>query len=155
MFIRHILVPVDFSPRSRPALDYAFGLAELSGATVEVLHVVPAPSEARVAVDAYLGRPLPEVPELALLEARDRLRDTLETCQRRGVVPSLQVEVGDAAATIVRMASERAADVVVLATRGHRGAAELILGSVAQRVIATAACPIVTLGEHAIRARTH
>jgi nucleotide-binding universal stress UspA family protein len=155
MFIRHILVPVDFSPRSLPALDYAFGVAELSGATVHVLHVVPAPSEIRVAVDAYLDRPLPHASPLSILDAREQLRETLDTCQRRGIVPYLAVEVGDPAAAIVRMAGESSSDLIILGTRGHRGAAELILGSVAHRVITTAPCPVVTLGEHAIRARAH
>jgi nucleotide-binding universal stress UspA family protein len=149
MFIRRILVPVDFSARARPALDYALALAELAAAAVEVLHVLPPPSEARVAVDAYLGRPLPRVSSLFLADARRQLGDAVAGCDRRGIAPRLHVEVGDAAATIVRLASELAADLIVMATRGHRGAAELLLGSVAHRVITTAACPVVTLGRHA------
>jgi nucleotide-binding universal stress UspA family protein len=66
-------------------------------------------------------------------------------------VPCLHVEVGDPAATVVRLAAELPADLVVVATRGHRGAAELLLGSVAHRIITTARCPVVTLGEHAGR----
>jgi nucleotide-binding universal stress UspA family protein len=151
MFMRHILVPIDFSPRSRPALEYAFRLAELTGAAVDVIHVVAPPSEVRVAVDAYLGRPLPQASTVSLVDARDRLQETVDQCERRGIVPSLRVEVGEPAATIVRLACETPADVVLIATRGHRGVAEVLLGSVAHRVITTASCPVLTFGEQASR----
>jgi nucleotide-binding universal stress UspA family protein len=151
VLIRRVLCPIDFSPRSRPALEYAIRLAELAGAAIDVLHVVPPPSEARVAVDAYLGRPLPQPSRLALDDARGRLSDAMSSCDRRGLVPALHVEVGEAAATIVRMAHELPADLVVIATRGHRGAAELLLGSVAHRVITTADCPVVVLGKQILR----
>src|SRR4051812_29813805 len=109
MVIRRILVPVDFSSRSLPALDHAFGLAQLSGAAIDLLHVLPPPGAARVMVDAYLGRPLPQVSPLSVADAREKLHDVAATCDRQGIVPELHVEVGDAAATIVRMASETAA----------------------------------------------
>jgi nucleotide-binding universal stress UspA family protein len=145
MFLRRILVPVEFSRRSRRALEYACGLAELVGAAVDVLHVLPPPSATRVRLDAYLGRPLPHASSLDVLLARDRLHDLMGACERRGVVPTLLVEVGDVAATIVRVSLETPDDLVVMGTRGHRGVSELWRGSIAHRVITCAGCPVVTL----------
>jgi universal stress protein A len=148
MLMRRVLVPVDFSPRSRAALDYAFRLAELAQAEVEVLHVVPAPGQTRAAVDVMLGRAIPHASPLEVFDARQRLQELIAGCDRRGLVPRLRVEAGDAAATIVRVGAELPADAIVIGTRGHRGLSELFLGSVAHRVITCATCPVVTLGGH-------
>jgi nucleotide-binding universal stress UspA family protein len=153
MLIRRILVPIDFSDRDRPALDYAFRLAELAGAAVEVLHVVPGPGMTRAAVEVYLGRPLSHASPHDIALARTRLGELVDGCARRGIAPTLTVESGDAASAIVRRAAEAPADLILLGTRGHRGAAELLLGSVAHKVITTAGCPVVTLGDGAMRGR--
>jgi universal stress protein A len=149
MFIRRVLVPVDFSPRSQPSLDYAFWLAELAGAEVDVLHVVPSPGEIRVRVDAYLGRPLPHASPLTVALARESLHELIATCQRRGIVPSLHVEEGDPAAVVVRFAAEAPSDLVVIGTRGHRGLGEMLLGSVAHKIITCARCPVMTFTNEA------
>jgi universal stress protein A len=145
MFIRRILVPVDFSPRSHTALDYAFGLAALAGADVDVVHAVPGPGQVRSAVDAYLGRPMPHASPLEMALAHESLQDLIEIVDRRGIVPHLHVESGDAASAIVRAAVETPADLIVMGTRGHRGFGEMLLGSVAHKVITCAPCPVVTL----------
>ncbi len=151
MMMRRLLVPVDFSERSRAQLDYAFALAELTKLDVDVLHVIAGPSPTRAAVDAYVGRPMPHVSRLDESTAYQELGDLVDICLRRGIVPRLLVEAGDVASAIVRVAAEAPADLIVLATRGHRGVAELLLGSVAHAVITTAGCPVVTLGEAATR----
>jgi nucleotide-binding universal stress UspA family protein len=145
MLMRRILVPVDFSPRSRAAVDYAFHLAALAGAEVDVVHVVAGPGKARSAVDAYLGRPMPHAAPSDVAEARARLHAFVDGTARCGIVPHLVVETGDVASAIVRLAAQLPADLVVLGTRGHRGFAELLLGSVAHKVITCAGCPVVTL----------
>ncbi len=145
MFIRRLLVPVDLSPRSAHALDYAFQLAAAVGAEVDVLYVVPGPGQLRSAVDGYLGRPMPHARADALAMARDDLAQFVETVAHRGIAPRLLVDSGDAAAVIVRTTAEYAVDLVVMATRGHRGAAELLLGSVAHKVITCSRCPVLTL----------
>src|SRR5689334_1262732 len=127
MTIRRILVPIDFSPRSRAALDYAFLLGEMSGAAVDVLHVVAGPGKTRAAVDALLQRPMPHTSPDELASARQELQLAVDGCARRGIVPRLIVETGDAASGIVRYAAEAPADLIVLATRGHRGVAEMLL----------------------------
>ncbi|HEX9102203.1 MAG TPA: universal stress protein [Polyangia bacterium] len=147
MFIRRLLVPVDLSPRSAHALDYAFQLAAAVGAELDVLHVVPGPGQLRSAVDGYLGRPMPHASADSLALARQDLQQFVETVAHRGIAPRLIVDSGDAASVIVRTAAENPEDLVVMATRGHRGAAELLLGSVAHKVITTARCPVLTLAD--------
>lgn len=151
MLIRRLLVPVDFSDRSRSSLQYAFQLAELARAEVDLLHVVSGPGMARAVVDAYVGRPMPQSSPSDVATAHQDLQDLINICARRGIVPRVVVEAGDVASTIVGIASEAPADLIVLATRGHRGIGELILGSVAHAVITTASCPVVTLGEAVTR----
>jgi nucleotide-binding universal stress UspA family protein len=146
MLIRRVLVPVDFSPRSRPALEYASALAELANAAIDLLHVVPAPSAMRIATDVWLGHDAPRPSERDVVQAREHLQQLVDSCDRRGAVLVLHVAAGDAAATIVRLAAELPADLIVIATRSRHGLEELALGSVAQRVIACASCPVVALG---------
>jgi nucleotide-binding universal stress UspA family protein len=145
MRIRRVLVPIDFSQHARPALGYACQLAARVDATVDVVHVVPPPHAARVALDAYLGRPMPHASRLDVLLAHERLHDFMSACDRCGIVPVLRVEEGDIAATIVRVAVELPADLIVMATNRHRGVAELVRGSIAHRVITCAPCPVMTL----------
>src|SRR4051812_33358203 len=135
MLIRRILVPIDFSGRSTAALDYAFALATLAGAGVDVLHVVAGPGATRAAVDVFFGRPISHTSSQELSLARQGLQQVVDASARQAIVPTLNVETGDVASGIVRFAAEAPADLIVLATRGHRGAAELILGSVAHKVI--------------------
>src|SRR6478672_11441628 len=110
-----MLVPTDFSPRCRAALKWA---CQRGATHIDVLHVVPAPSAVRVALDAYLGLPMPTVPEDVRGEAL-RMLDLFV----RSIVPGCSVdqlvEPGDPAATIVRMAAELESDLIVMGTRAH------------------------------------
>lgn len=147
MLIRRLLVPVDLSPRSAHALAYACELAAATGADVDVdvLHVISGPGQLRSAVDGYLGRPLPHVSETDLARARIEVRAFVDGVAHHRVAPRILIESGDAAAVIVRTAAEGAADLIVMATRGHRGLSEVLLGSVAHKVVTCAPCPVVTL----------
>lgn len=146
MFARRMLVPVDLTPRSAQALAYACELASAIGAEVDALHVVPGPGKLHAAVDAYAGLPMPHASESAVAEARAALKDFVDGIALHGVTPRLLVDSGDAAAVIVRTAVETPNDLIVMATRGHRGVAEVLLGSVAHKVITCAPCPVLTLG---------
>jgi nucleotide-binding universal stress UspA family protein len=145
VFLKRILLPVDFSERSRAALRYAIGLARLGGAGVDLLHVVPPPSELAVAVDAYVGRPLRRTPTALLDDAQRRLERLATSVEHDGVALTTQVLAGDAAATIVQVATDGAHDLIVIGAHGRSGLAGLILGSVTKRLLSCAPCPVVTL----------
>lgn len=145
MRVRHILVGTDFSDRSSAALRYAVGLARELSANLDLLHVVPPPARSELAINAYLERALPRVSEEILDEAAREMKRLLSTIPHEGVKVSTLVEAGDAAATIVRMATELPSDLIVMATHARTGLAELVLGSVAHRVLTCAPCPVLTL----------
>jgi nucleotide-binding universal stress UspA family protein len=151
MRIHRVLVPVDFSARSRAAVEYAAGLAALVQAEVHLLHVVPAPSPMHIAADVWLGRDVPQPSPVAIAVARERLEELIVSCDRGEMVPVLRVAAGDPAATIVRLAVELAADVIVMGTRSNYGLRDLAKGSVAQRVISCSPCPVLAFGREVMQ----
>jgi nucleotide-binding universal stress UspA family protein len=138
--IRRILAPIDFSERAEAGLKHAIALAELYGATVDVLHAVDVPA-------------LPEVYELGLIlvtpDLVERSRESLADIVAR-LIPAEQrgkvfVEVNAPAAAILDLIRDREIDLVVMATHGLTGLKRFALGSVTERVIRRAACPIFTV----------
>ncbi|MGZ3427063.1 MAG: universal stress protein [Polyangia bacterium] len=146
MLLRRLLVPLDLSPRSTHALAYACELAAASGgAEVDVLHVIPGPGQLRGAVDGYLGLPMPHAAASDLARARVDLQAIVDRVAHSGIKPRILVDSGDAAAVIVRTAAELPDDLIVMSTRGHRGVAEVVFGSVTHKVVSCARCPVLTL----------
>jgi universal stress protein A len=144
--IRKILVPVDFSESSRVALEYAAGWATPFDAKIDVLHVWQAP--------AFV--PLPTLPEAAPADATlvEIVKKTAEQAldrfvaeaQKRGVsVREAISEPGSPAHTIVDVAKKGGYDLLVLGTHGHTGLAHALIGSVAERVVRHASCPVLTV----------
>jgi universal stress protein A len=152
MFIRHILVATDFSDRSRAALRYAIGLTRELEAGIDVLHVIDPPRKTELIVDAYLGRPMPKIDPGLVADAERKIKQFTDSVPHEGLEIGRLVEPGDPAATIVRMATELPADLIVIGTHARTGVSELVLGSVAHRVLTVAPCPVVTLrGDEAVR----
>jgi nucleotide-binding universal stress UspA family protein len=159
MAFKHVLVPTDFS--AGQALRYAFEEAALHHARVTLLHVLPARAETEV---YYMtGSPPPLETGLDPAVAGGRLDTTAPTIVRhdpgaealarlRDLVPAafrdacdVQVVTGQAADSIVRVARERDADLIVMGTRGRTGLKHAVLGSVAEKVVRLAPCPVLTV----------
>jgi nucleotide-binding universal stress UspA family protein len=135
--IRHILHPTDFSDLSRPAFELACSLARDFGAELTVLHVSP-PVVAGVVEGVVVAIPTGAHEEtLAQLE-KVRPADP-------GVKVVHRLEEGDEAATILRVADEAKADLIVMGTHGRSGLSRLLAGSVAESVMRKAACPVLTI----------
>ena len=141
MQLRKILCAVDFSAASRTALHYAADLAERFGAGLTLLHVYRMP--------AY---PIPDgyVPlqPMVIRESFARIDRALAEWQReaeeRGAHPVEAVSLpGSAWSEIVRRADEEGHDLVVLGRHGHSELHDRILGSVAERVVRHAPCPVL------------
>jgi nucleotide-binding universal stress UspA family protein len=145
MLLQHILVPVDLSARSEAALRYALDLSRSTGAKIDLLHVLPPESLAGVAMDLWLDRPVGGVHQPALSSAHAALAALLAKVGATSEHVHSRIEVGDPAATIVRVATEDTHDLIILGTRGRIGLADLLLGSVAKKLITCAPCPVVTL----------
>ncbi len=145
MFIRHVLVATDLSHRAEAALRYAVGLARALSAGLDLLHVVPAPPRSERVIDASLDRGPPVLSDELVREIKRKLTSVLARIPHDGVRVTLLVEPGEPAATIARVAAELPSDLVVLATHARTGLAEMVLGSVAHRVVVSSPCPVVTL----------
>lgn len=147
---KRILCPVDFSSCSDQAVHAAVDLAKQFGATLELLHVMQTTTYVMPLMPMggppldYL-RDLPERLHKQLDHTRGRLSPDypqITTCLREGVVHS----------TVVGRAEEIHADLIVIGTHGHTGLTHLLLGSVAERVVRLARCPVLTLGPAGIGA---
>ncbi len=140
-----LLVPTDFSEDAIRAVDQA---AELSGpleAQVKLLHVYP-----RV-IDSFrtfgLEIPAPPVPELRR-SAAVRLDQEVERLRGRGLEAEWLLREGSASEEIVRAAQEIDAWLIVMGTRGRSGLSHVMLGSVAERTLRMAPCPVLTVRAH-------
>jgi nucleotide-binding universal stress UspA family protein len=139
--IQRILVPVDFSQQSKQALDYAMFLAQRFDAKLDVLHVWKI---AEYAGDAMVVLTRSE-PELTLSTYLRGEADRLLTDFLHGVPHSKRMlEEGDPAAVIARVATEGGYDMVVMGTHGRTGLSHLMVGSVAEKVVRLAPCPVLT-----------
>jgi nucleotide-binding universal stress UspA family protein len=145
MFIRHLLVPVDFSPRSPAAFGYALEFARANGAQVTVLHVVSGPARLRLRAAAVLGQSVPHASEAALADAREQLDALVGSFDHTGVIVRPRVEVGDPAATIAAIAAEDRHDLIILAVHERGRIAHELFGSVAASLLPCAPCPLLIL----------
>lgn len=142
--IKRILVPVDFSEPSLRALDYAIEFARPFKAEIVVLHVVEAVYP--LAADMYApGFALGLVSQELQRAGREQLaRLSAQLRKRRVTVRSLQ-SVGPAYEMIVGVAKKLKTDVIVMSTHGRTGLSRVLMGSVAERVVRSAACPVLTV----------
>lgn len=143
--ITRILVPTDFSPTADAALEYAFDLAGRFGASLQILHVLDDPFVVDgMAADAYIAE-APALRTAMLDDARERLRH--RAAPREALATPIETEVlfGHGARTIAEYAADRGVDLIVMGTHGRTGFAHLLLGSVAERLVRTAPCPVLTV----------
>ena len=145
MLPKHILVPTDLSEGAEEALDYACELAAQFGATIHLLNVISIPA---------LG-----VPELgvamassvidSLIQDNKAALDTLaqRKCGKATMGQQL-LRTGDARDVIINAAKELGVDLIVMGTHGRRGVSRALLGSVAETVVRSAPCPVLTVRTH-------
>lgn len=139
--ITRILVPLDLGESSRRTLDYARTLARPFQASLHVMHVVPNPY-VTMASEAYMPAPQDFLDELES-EARHRLNGLLTDGDRAELKAETLVVIGDPLCAIVDHATQEKIDLIVMGTHGRTGVAHLMLGSVAERVVRTAPCPVL------------
>jgi nucleotide-binding universal stress UspA family protein len=162
MLYTHILVPTDFSPATNRVLAYAVEEATHHQARLTLLHVlhhhpatevyyVKGAPESRTGFVAEFGgtvpttRPSPpetirrDYHEEALLQLRELMPPSFTGLWEPRVV------AGDPADTIVRMAEELAVNLIVMGTHGRTGLQHVLLGSVAEKVVRLAPCPVLTV----------
>lgn len=142
MGYRIILVPTDFSDDAAEACSAAAELAVAFDASVRLLHVYPP------VVDLFrtfgMEIPAPPTPEIRR-SAAVRLDQELARLHEAGAGGEWLLREGGAPETIVKVAQELPADLIVMGTRGLSGVAHALAGSVAERVARLAPCPVLTV----------
>jgi nucleotide-binding universal stress UspA family protein len=142
--LHRILVPTDFGKSSHNALKYGLAFARKFGAEVWLLHVVQDLS--LFIPEAVMAAPPPVPPvDQFVAAARTALERVVAGLNVEGVTVHAEVGVGPPFDEIVRMASEKAVDLIVMGTHGHTGLAHVLLGSVAEKVVRRAPCPVLTV----------
>ena len=142
--IRRIVHATDFSPASRRAFRTAVTLAKSFNARLVLVNVMAAP--VAVTPDVYLNAGLfARIEHQMRRSSLDHLKRLAARANRTGVRVTVLLREGNAASEIVRAARSAHADLVVIGTHGRSGLSKFFLGSVAERVIRTAKCPVLTV----------
>jgi len=137
---RRIVAPTDFSECAEEAFRFAQRAAQRLGSELVLVHVFVEPPAYGDLGSAWT----------VLMEAEKWVTDELEKWaeegrKRGGITVRPVVRKGSPSAEIIELAAEERADLVIMGTHGHGAVSRLLLGSVADRVIRTAPCPVLTV----------
>ncbi|HIJ89679.1 MAG: universal stress protein [Desulfobulbaceae bacterium] len=141
--IKKILVPTDFSEHSNKVLQSASMIARKFGASIEVVFVVES-------LDAYAGFAVPHLPlenlEKDLIErAKRKMKDFIEANMEKDIPHASAVLNGNIPKEIVRHAKAEGCDLIMIGTQTCKGVEKTLFGSVTERVIKTADCPVLSM----------
>lgn len=144
--IKNIMVPVDFSDNSVKILQSSLFLAEKCGAKITIVYVLQS-------FDDYTGFFVPHMPlaqfEEEMLESATRkmesfIAENLDT----DVANEAKVLSGDIAEEITDFAATNHMDMIVMGTHGYKGLEKVLFGSVAEKVVKTAPCPVLVINPY-------
>ena len=140
MTVHHVLVPIDFSPYAEHALDYAVAFAQKLQARVTLLHVIQPPLVAGADMGVW---PSPAfVDELEAAITSD-MEGYLARVTAAGLAGEIAVVHGVPFQEILDTAKARQVDLIVMGTHGRTGLSHVLLGSVAEKVVRLAPCPVL------------
>ena len=159
MSFTHILVPIDFSAPAQGALDVARREAELHQASLKLVHVLQhhsntevmylrgSPEDLRGQTTEFGSLSMPASRDVSIMR-RDYIEEALN--QLRDLIPpsfkeraTVEIASGDPAEAIVQVARDHGIDLIVMSTHGRTGLPHLLLGSVAEKVVRLAPCPVL------------
>jgi nucleotide-binding universal stress UspA family protein len=145
MHLRHILVPTDFSEGSSEAFATALDMARDSGARLTLFHVHHVPTtvfpDVILPLTPELMQNVQHSAELVLEQLRDR-------ALAAGVDSDIRTAFGTTHTEICVLAEELGVDLIVVGTHGRGGLSHALLGSVAEKVVRKAPCPVLTVRSH-------
>ena len=147
--ITKILVPVDFSPHAERAFGYAAALARRLGAELTLVHVVEDPfATGAWGPETYIPNAGELLQEL-IAGAERQLTPWKERPAAQGLTVTTAVITGRPAQSIIEHAGSAGCDLIVMGTHGRAGLAHAVMGSVAERVLRKAPCPVLTVRANA------
>ena len=143
--LKNVLVATDFGEASETALQYGRDLARTFGASLHVLHVADDVRARAAGVEGY-AVDFSEIQSEVEASARKQLDAVVTDEDRRQLGAKAIVQTSTTPAlAIVLYAKEANVDLLVIGTHGRGGMARLFMGSVAERVVRTAPCPVLTV----------
>lgn len=140
-----ILVPTDFSDFSRPAMQYGCAIAARFGAELHLLHVVPDPAMLVPEAAAFSVETMQAQSETLVRDARAMLEKLPPDGWDDGKPVVREVRVGAAFMEIIDYARDNEIDLIVIGTHGRSGLMHILMGSVAERIVRKAPCPVLTV----------
>lgn len=138
---RTILVPTDFSATARRALEIACLLARASAGRIVLVHAHFVPLEIEALAVRGVARVFNEIEE----QAKETLRGQVAELERDGLEAKFVALEGPAESVIDKVAADEGADLIVIGTHARKGLGHFFLGSVAERVLRTASCPVIAV----------
>jgi universal stress protein A len=141
--IRRLLLPTDFSSHSAAAADYACELAAKFDAELHLLHALEAHLSSTPTFG--LGLDLPSYVKESRAAAEKALAGVLDPQRTAGRTVVRSLVEGSPKVEIIRYARTHDINLIVLATHGRTGLAHVLIGSVAESVVRTAPCPVLTI----------
>ena len=148
MEINAILVPTDFSEYSDRAFAWAVEMADKWQASLELLHVVPTPNYPPMMLGE--GGFNPAAYEGSLRDDAEQQAAALAgRAEKPGVAITTTVVIGSPFHDICKIAEQSKSDLIVVGSHGRTGLSHVLLGSVAERVVRHAPCPVLVVGKTA------
>jgi len=144
MRVKTILVPVDFSEHSKRALESAKTIADKFGASLHLLTVIPDPFVLPNPGSWYVPLPPNYISGLRQ-DAEAHLGELVTADERTRFHAELAVALGDPRDEILDYAKRLSIDLIVMGTHGRGGVARAVLGSVAEKVVRGAGCPVLVV----------
>ncbi len=142
--LKNILVPTDFSEASACALRYGKALARAFDACLHLVHVVEDLTVSAWTSDVYVAT-LPAIREEVEKDAIEQLGRLVPPIEREALGARLLLLSGSPFLEIVRYARTHQIDLIVMGTHGRGPVAHMLLGSVAEKVVRKAPCPVLTV----------
>lgn len=150
--IRRVLFPTDFSDPAEYAWPYALAFAQEFGAEVHLLHVVAPPP--RLAETYTVNFDPEKMVQTLVAEANGAMDQQVEKVKERKLIFHREVRVGVDYREILDYATKHDMDLIVMATHGRTGLAHVLLGSVAEKVVRKAPCPVLTIKHPSLTVET-
>ena len=141
--LKRILIATDFSEASEVAVRYGRALADAFGASLDILHVMEDPFVYAPTSEGYL--PPAHFFEEMEKNSRERLEQALPHADREKLNARLVTKKGSPFVEIVRYAKSENIDLIVMGTHGRGPIAHMLMGSVAEKVVRKAPCPVLTV----------
>ena len=142
MNLKRIICAVDLSDHSKTVADYAQSLAKLTGASITAVYAAPTLTQYTGfhvppnTIDSFVG----EIVTGAERSMADFVADNFSGADAKGVVV-----VGYAAEEILALAEREQADLIIMGTHGRKGIDRILFGSVAEKVVKSSLCPVLTM----------